>query len=263
MPVSEAAEEVSRILSWKYANEASTQVAAKTSITALKKNDASPPSPVIGHDDSSLDQEKERQSAEGWDEPPVNAASSFRLRRPQFMSARSLSPAERGTAFHLVMQHLPMTDGIDENTITEMLDSLVAKRILSGEQRQGVDAAAIAVFCRTPIYDRMRASARVWREVPFTYGIAADKVYPGVSGLPAEETVIIQGVIDCLFAEDDGLVLVDYKTDVLKGLAGEEAAEKHRFQVEQYCGAVSAILGRPVKEAYVYFFDGGQTVRLV
>jgi ATP-dependent helicase/nuclease subunit A len=258
---SAAAAEVSRILSWKYPNEPSTQVAAKTSITALKNN-VSAPSP-IGLDDTSLDQEKERQAAEGWEQPPDAAVHSFRLRRPRFMSARSLTPAERGTAFHLVMQHLPMTAGTAENTITELLDALVAKSILSGEQRQGIDAAAIAAFCRTPVYDRMCAASRLWREVPFTYGIAADNVYPGVSGLPQEETVIIQGVIDCLFAEEGGLVLVDYKTDELKGLTGVEAAEKHRFQVEQYCSAVEKILGQPVKEAYVYFFDGGQTVRLV
>jgi ATP-dependent helicase/nuclease subunit A len=66
-----------------------------------------------------------------------------------------------------------------------------------------------------------------------------------------------------LFAEEDGLVLVDYKTDVLKGMDPKEAAEKHRFQVEKYGEAVSGILDTPVKEAYVYFFDGGHSVRLV
>ncbi len=31
------------------------------------------------------------------------------------------------------------------------------------------------------------------------------------------ETVLIQGVIDCLFEDELGLVLVDYKTDAVKG----------------------------------------------
>jgi ATP-dependent helicase/nuclease subunit A len=144
-----------------------------------------------------------------------------------------------------------------------LLDRLVDQHILSAEQRQGVNAAEVAAFCQTPLYARLCVATKIWREVPFTYGLPAATVYPGVMEPSSEETVIIQGVIDCLFAEQDGLVLVDYKTDVLGGMPGVEAAEKHRFQVERYSEAVGSILSQPVKEAYVYFFDGGEAVRLI
>ncbi|WP_256760182.1 UvrD-helicase domain-containing protein [Cohnella sp. WQ 127256] len=270
----EASERVARILSWEYRDTAATQVAAKTSITSLKNRLAaaedihsiSPQIPLASNE------WMERSVEEGWSDeeastvaPASTTASpaTFKLRRPRFMSARQLTPAERGTAFHLVMQHLPLQEGIAVEHIVGLLDRLVEKHILSHDQRLGVDASIVAAFCQTPLYSRLRQASRLWREIPFTYGLEAATVYPGFVQSSSEETVIIQGVIDCLFAEDDGLVLVDYKTDELKGIDAHEAAERHRFQVEKYSEAVQSILGTVVKEAYVYFFDGGQAVRLL
>jgi ATP-dependent helicase/nuclease subunit A len=268
---SDTADRVARILSWEYKDAASAQVAAKTSITSLKNQLRIAEAPLIAIADIAVamsDETQERHEAEGWMESlaeatQTSAAMTYQQRRPKFMSARKLSAAERGTAFHLAMQHLPIQHGTSLAQIESLLERLVEERILSAEQRQGVDASEVALFCQTPLYERMCQASQIWREVPFTFGIQASTVYPGVIDPSSEETVIIQGVIDCLFAEEDGLVLVDYKTDMLKGANGTEAAEKHRFQVERYSEAVQSILRMPIKEAYVYFFDGGKTVRLV
>ena len=76
--------------------------------------------------------------------------------------------------------------------------------------------------------------------------------------------MLVQGVIDCLFPEGDGYVLIDYKTDYVPDGNFEAAAAKHRFQIRQYAEAIGSILGRPVAEGYVYFLDGGgQAVRLL
>ncbi|WP_239617425.1 helicase-exonuclease AddAB subunit AddA [Cohnella mopanensis] len=271
---SDTSDRISRILSWEYEDAAASRLAAKTSITALKNRlQESNAGSLPGLPESSptpIEEWHERSDGEGWAEPEQTPesdqavpVSTYRLRRPRFMSARQLTPAERGTAFHLVMQHLPFREGIDEAKIRELLESLVERRILSEEQRQGVDSSVVAAFCLHPLYSRIGKATRVWKEVPFTFGHDAATVYPGSIASSSGETVIIQGVIDCLFAEEDGLVLVDYKTDVLKGMNPEEAAEKHRFQVEKYSEAVSGILNTPVTEAYVYFFDGGHSVRLI
>ncbi|MEQ4483833.1 helicase-exonuclease AddAB subunit AddA [Cohnella silvisoli] len=266
---SETADRVARILSWEYKDAAAAQVAAKTSITALKNRlHATEALSISDRSDMVSDEQQERHAAEGWeatedDNSQAHVTASFRLRRPRFMTARQLTAAERGTAFHLVMQHLPIRQGTTVEQIDALLDRLVEVRILSAEQRQGVNASELAAFCQTSLYARLCQASQVWREVPFTYGIQAADVYPGVIERSSDETVVIQGVIDCLFAEEGGLVLVDYKTDVLKGADGKEAAEKHRFQVERYSEAVESIMGVPVKEAYVYFFDGGIDVRLI
>ncbi|MFD0672078.1 UvrD-helicase domain-containing protein [Cohnella sp. GCM10027633] len=266
-PASPEAEGVARALSWQYPELGATQAAAKTSITAMKNRLAAEgqatEAPAVTDGDPAEDEE--RLTA---DEQPellrqTPSATAFRLRRPRFMSARQLTPAERGSAFHLAMQHLPLAPDTDAASIAALLDELVERRILSNEQRQAIDAEAVRAFCLTPLYERLRAAPRSWREVPFTYGMPAADVYPHMPKEGAEETVIIQGVVDCLFEDADGLVLVDYKTDALRGSSAREAAEKHRFQVERYAEAIGRIAGKDVSEAYVYFFDGGEAVRLI
>jgi ATP-dependent helicase/nuclease subunit A len=255
---SDWSDRVEAMLSWTYRHENAVRVAAKTSITAMKNRPNAAELFIEGAEDAAARGEwQERRNEENAVE-----TGAFRLRRPRFMSSRRLTPAERGTAYHLAMQHLPLREAVTEDQLDGMLEGLVERRILSAEQRAGIEAKAVAAFCATPLYGRMRAASRVWREVPFTYGLDAAEVYPGRMEPESRETVIIQGVIDCLFEEEDGLVLVDYKTDALKGQDAGDASERHRFQVEKYAEAARGILGVPVKEAYVYFFEGGQVVRL-
>jgi len=98
--------------------------------------------------------------------------------------------------------------------------------------------------------------------VPFSCMLPASRVYAGSDGETAQEAIMIQGVIDCLFEDEQGIVLLDYKTDRIAGGNWEQAAERHRFQLELYAEAIGAVLGRKVDECYVFFFDGGQSVKL-
>ena len=77
--------------------------------------------------------------------------------------------------------------------------------------------------------------------------------------------VIVQGVIDCYFEEDDGLVLVDYKTSWINPNLNIEW-EKNRIrnqyqtQIELYRKALEASTGKKVKEAWIYLTNCGQMV---
>lgn len=79
-----------------------------------------------------------------------------------------------------------------------------------------------------------------------------------------DEAVLIQGVVDCLFREEGRLILLDYKSDaVLEHEGGLDGLkEKYRFQLELYSKALNDILGEPVSEIWLYFFDGGHAVKL-
>lgn len=283
---------VRSVLSWRYPGEEATKLPAKTSITAWKTRlfdmaagNGGGNGDVLQSEDEAgidgrgpldrsteaaagieVDDEQARTAGAGsWDQDQAAAASpvlTYRLRRPRFIAESKLTPAERGTAFHLVMQHLPLQAGVDESDVERLLDGMVERRLLFPEQRAAVGAASVAAFCRTALFDRMCSAVRVWREIPFTYGVPASVVYPGAASGLADESAVIQGVVDCLIEEEDGLVLIDYKTDMLRGGSAETAAEKHRFQVEKYGEAIERIAGRPVREAYVYFFDGGHAVCL-
>ena len=172
------------------------------------------------------------------------------LTRPRFIQrATKLSAVEYGVAVHTMMQHADLQADLSAAGLAGQMAALVQRAILSPEQAAALDAAAVAAFFSGPLGRRLLASPQIWREMPFSLMLPAETFYPDTTA--CEERVFIQGVVDALFAEEDGLVLLDYKTDRdLDGLA-----EKYAVQLSLYARAVESILGRPVKECYLYAFS--------
>ena len=46
--------------------------------------------------------------------------------------------------------------------------------------------------------------------------LAAEEAYQDWQG-KSEETILVQGVIDCMIEEEDGITLIDFKTDTIEG----------------------------------------------
>ena len=115
----------------------------------------------------------------------------------------------------------------------------------------------VAYFMGTDLFRRLCASPRVYRELPFTLAMDTGELL----GVPSEERVLLQGVIDACFREGDGFVLLDYKTDRVEG-DPVLWAERHRRQVELYSKALETLTGRPVTEKYVVFLNGRACVKL-
>ncbi len=187
---------------------------------------------------------------------------TFRLRRPKFMEEASLTAAERGTVGHLVMQHMPLAALVDEQLVRDTVAQLQERSMLSKMQAQAVDITGVAAFFQEEVGKRLAAASWVRRETPFSCTLPASRVYPQGEGSLAQEPILIQGVIDCLFEDEGGLVLLDYKTDNISKKNPDEAAERHRFQLELYAEAIERIMGRKVNECYVFFFDGAKSVKL-
>ncbi|UVI32127.1 UvrD-helicase domain-containing protein [Paenibacillus spongiae] len=199
-------------------------------------------------------------------EPFVKASGggeyTFRLRRPKFMEEAALTAAERGTVSHLVMQHIPLESQVDEQTVHDTVQRLLERRMLTELQAGAVNSEAVAAFFREEVGQRLLHASWVRRETPFSCTFPAERVYPQATESYGGEPILIQGVIDCLFRDEHGLVLLDYKTDRITMKQWDKAAERHRFQLTLYAEAVMRILGEPVDACYVYFFDGGRAVQL-
>ncbi len=75
--------------------------------------------------------------------------------------------------------------------------------------------------------------------------------------------VLIQGVIDCLFEDEAGLILLDYKTDQVRNGDISLLGERYRVQLELYGTAVEHIWKKPVIEKYLFFFDGAHLIQCV
>ena len=63
------------------------------------------------------------------------------------------------------------------------------------------------------LFKRINASPNVAREKKFLIEVPAGDVDSSLAPPISEETVVIQGAIDCLFEEDGEIVVVDFKTD--------------------------------------------------
>ena len=169
-----------------------------------------------------------------------------------------VSGTVRGNAYHRVMELLNFEKllGLSREklqvTLQEFLDNEVAQKRLSQEYRDAVLDRRIIKFLQSPLAYRMwRAdrAGKLYREQPFVLGIDADRLG---NNLPAGETVLIQGIIDVFFVEEDGLVLLDYKTDSVDTM--EELWNRYETQLDYYQEALQKLMGQPVKERILYSF---------
>ncbi|MHA6251666.1 helicase-exonuclease AddAB subunit AddA [Oceanobacillus sp. CAU 1775] len=181
------------------------------------------------------------------------------IERPNFLQKeKTLTAAEKGTALHGVMQHIPLDKALTEEEVLEFIEELVIKEILTREAADSVDVSAIVAFYQTPVAKYIREQKEVYRELPFSLTLKAEEIYPDFSG-DKEEEVLIQGVIDCLIPKDDGWIILDYKTDTITEEITPKLEEKliKRYQVQLalYKEAIEKIWKQPVKDTYLYFFS--------
>ena len=196
------------------------------------------------------------------EEIPENTTLPPRLRnlcKPKFLAGKTaLTGAERGTALHLVMQDLDFFCEPNEQSVREQIEKLRAQRKLTDEQANAVDVRAIVRFLRSDLAARIRKSKQVERE----YRFSLLRPVRDFSSLDADDSVLLQGVVDCFFEEDGELVVVDFKTDHVSRAQLDERAEHYRPQLEAYSMALTRVMGKKVKEKVLYFFSAGEEVRL-
>ena len=154
---------------------------------------------------------------------------------------------------------------MDYAGISAQIDSLIERGMMIEAQRNALDIASLDAFFKTPLARRMLTVPpdRLWREVPFLIGLSpSEALLEDLDAYDDSERIRAQGVIDCLFEEaDGGLVLLDYKTDAIK--TPELVAERtqmHLPQMRVYARAVEAVFGKPPKEMYLCFLNAGQVV---
>ena len=81
-------------------------------------------------------------------------------------------------------------------------------------------------------------------------------------GWQGEGDVLVQGIIDLLFQEEDGWVLLDYKTNRVRAENEAALVAHYRRQLELYARAWSEIAGEKVKEKHLYFLRAGRSLAL-
>ncbi len=179
---------------------------------------------------------------------------------PAFMQEKTeVKGAERGTAYHKVMELLDFTKAPASYAEWEMtLKSMVDAGKLSERQKECIYIPKMQEFMRSNIGKRMSKAAEnrsLRKEQSFFLGVAANVVD---ASFPAEEMMLVQGIIDAYFEEDGELILVDYKTDRVEN--GKELISRYRVQMQYYTKALEQALSKKVKEVILYSLSLGEEV---
>ncbi len=183
---------------------------------------------------------------------------------PAFISGEeeAVSGGRRGSAYHRVMELMDFTIALKDDNVAEAIESVRNRSIeelrISAEDNQLVSASKVLAFMQTELAKRMgvaQEKGRLHREQPFMMGVKANTVK---EDFPEEEDVLVQGVIDVYFEEDDGLVLMDYKTDRVS--EAEELVKRYHTQLEYYGQALERLTHKKVKEKLIYAFALHQVI---
>lgn len=180
-----------------------------------------------------------------------------RWRDPSFVCDR-ISEKSYGTAIHAVMQFVDYNKCADKEGVVNEIARLKQARYISEEQEKVADVDAITNFFLTDIGCKLRAAKDVLREFKFTILEDAEIIDPSLSN----EQILLQGVVDCAIIDDDGITVIDFKTDKVTDETVTLVSEKYRPQVEAYGIAISRIYELPVKNKFLYFFSLGRTISL-
>jgi ATP-dependent helicase/nuclease subunit A len=241
--------EIVKRLEWEYRYKESANLPVKLSVTELKRR-------------ADAEFAEEYPAVESFGRPPVE--------KPSFLDkTRGFSAAEKGSIQHFVMQHLDLKGSLDRQGIEAQVADMVSRELLTPEEAQVVDTARLEGFFGSPLGRRLLKADRVLREVPFNLDMSSTDIYRELEDeVYREETILLQGVIDCCFEEDGNMILVDYKTEKQRDgsfasnerSAIERIKEKYRPQIEHYAFAVERITGKPVGGRYLYLFHTGDVI---
>ena len=116
---------------------------------------------------------------------------------------------------------------------------------------------ALLSFLTSPLGKRLAAAQREGRlkkEQQFVVGIPARDMTAGDS----DERILIQGIIDAYMEEEEGLVLVDYKTDYIRPGEEKVLVERYQMQMDYYQRALEQMTGKRVREKNYLFHDFGK-----
>ena len=226
-----------------YAHENLAGLFVKTTVSELKKEGM------------------QEEAAEGLELFPEEEVVPY---LPQFVREQeeNVSGTTRGSAYHRLLEIFPFErqETWTAGKIRTGIEEYKADRRLSEEYAAAINVYKIRAFLQTPLAARMAKAARsnrLHREQPFVLGLSANRLN---TDFPEDETVLIQGIIDVYLEEEDGIVLADYKTDLVKD--PKELILRYRVQLDYYEEALVRLTGKCVKEKLIYSFGLEQEITL-
>lgn len=245
---SETDQKIRSVLEWSYPYKELSSVPSKLSVSDVKRYGEE-----IFEDEYSLN----------------NRETTFNG-LPDFMDTKvsDISAALKGTLIHACIQQINFKSlkGVTDRAAVKeyvkiLIDNMVRSGFITELHAKAIEQSIIVNFILSPFAERMMNADKLFREVPFTIVKEWGTIYD--SDDHGNETVAIQGIIDCYFEENGRITVVDFKSDYVGSRSDEQAiAEKYRTQVNLYREALEIITGKEVNEAYIYLLRSGSVVKI-
>lgn len=235
----EQPEEIPGLIGVKYPYAADLALHAKMSVSELKEQGQ-----FVDDAESAflIKNVREKEDSEIIDKVSDTAAEE---------KARIKRASDRGTAYHRALEliHFAEISGYDD--IVKELDRIREEKRMQETAIDMVYPGVLMKFFHSDIAARMKQADRngkLRKESQFVVGIPAREMNKADS----DALILLQGIIDAWFEEDDGLVLVDYKTDRVKEDGENILLDRYQIQLFYYAKALAQITGKKVKEAVIY-----------
>ncbi len=169
--------------------------------------------------------------------------------KPAFMLGNKLSGAARGTAMHHIMQFINLTQGVD---VPAEIERLIEWKFITEQEAASADISAIEACFASKLYSRIMGASEVRREMRFLTEVPAFSIDKTLDAQLEDANVIVQGAVDLCFVENDGIVVLDFKTDRVDNL--QQLVDCYGEQLHIYSTAAEKVFGLPVKEKIIYSF---------
>lgn len=248
-PDSDYYNEIEEKLNYIYPYEFSTRKPATISVTEIKK------------------------IQNNYEEELINTIFEQKviLKKPLFIQneeeREKISGAERGTIVHLVMEALDLKNVSNVNDIKSQIRGFVSKGIITEKQASIVNPYKIYKFFESNIGKRMLNAELINREKSIYAQVNMKDIYiyeklinNDDKKLYDKESVMLRGIVDAYFEEDNQIVLVDYKTDFVNEENINQIIEKYKKQLDLYADIIETLTGKSVKEKCIYLFGVDEAV---
>ena len=213
-------EKIKEILNWQYKHQSIEGIPTKTSVSKLKE-----------------EREQEIQI----------------MQEPKFINEEAktkLTGAQKGTLIHLCLQKMRETEEYNLEKITELIEGLKDKEIITEIEAQNIDKEKLLEYTNSQLWTELKQAKEIHKEHPFYINIKASRIYNQINK-EDDENILVQGVIDLFFIDkDDKLILVDYKTDYVRN--ENELIEKYKGQLDLYKEALEQSLDKKVDRMCIY-----------
>ena len=213
-------EKIKEILNWQYKHQSIEGIPTKTSVSKLK--------------------EEREQEVQITQEPKfINEEAKTKL-----------TGAQKGTLIHLCLQKMKETEEYNLEKITELIEELKDKEIITEIEAQNIDKEKLLEYTNSQLWTELKQAKEIHKEHPFYINIKASRIYNQINK-EDDEDILVQGVIDLFFIDkDDKLILVDYKTDYVQH--ENELVEKYKGQLDLYKEALEQSLDKKVDKMCIY-----------